>query len=212
MLEQIQLATPLDADTLPDRLGLLSPVGLFLCDDRCVIDLHRRVATQAFRRPVAEKDHARLMTFYSRGRKEKNFEAGITKALEAILASPQFLFRLESAPNTMRSVMRSTWSASGRSESGRPSTDPALRRLSRTNTARRRPRRASMSRAAHRALRSPETPRSVRGGERSEAAVGSGAHQRGLAEAGFCGVVRRSGWDLPVSELPTEPIATPADA
>ena len=38
------------------------------------------------------------MTFYARGRKEKNFEAGITKALEAILASPQFLFRVEETP------------------------------------------------------------------------------------------------------------------
>ena len=55
----------------------------------------RRLATQAYRRPVAEKDHARLMTFYARGRKEKNFEAGVTKAIEAILASPQFLFRVE---------------------------------------------------------------------------------------------------------------------
>ena len=35
------------------------------------------------------------MTFYARGRKEKNFEIGIAKALEAILASPQFLFRVE---------------------------------------------------------------------------------------------------------------------
>jgi DNA-binding CsgD family transcriptional regulator len=43
----LELADDLDADVLPDRLGLLSPVGLFLCDDRCVIDLHRRVATQA---------------------------------------------------------------------------------------------------------------------------------------------------------------------
>jgi hypothetical protein len=40
--------------------------------------------TQAYRRPIAEKDHARLMTFYARGRKEKNFEAGVTRALEAI--------------------------------------------------------------------------------------------------------------------------------
>ena len=38
------------------------------------------------------------MTFYARGRKEKNFEAGVTKALEAILASPQFLFRVEETP------------------------------------------------------------------------------------------------------------------
>jgi len=67
----------------------------------CASDIVRRMATQAFRRPVAEKDHARLMTFYARGRKEKNFEAGITKALEAILASPQFLFRIEETPARM---------------------------------------------------------------------------------------------------------------
>ena len=64
----------------------------------CAAEIVRRLATQAFRRPVADKEHARLMTFYARGRKEKNFEAGITKALEAILASPQFLFRVEEAP------------------------------------------------------------------------------------------------------------------
>jgi len=64
----------------------------------CAADIVRRLATQAFRRPVAEKDHARLMAFYARGRKEKNFEAGVTKAIEAILASPQFLFRVEESP------------------------------------------------------------------------------------------------------------------
>jgi len=61
----------------------------------CASDIVRRLSTQAFRRPVSEKDHARLMTFYARGRKEKNFETGVTKAVEAILASPQFLFRVE---------------------------------------------------------------------------------------------------------------------
>jgi hypothetical protein len=64
----------------------------------CAGDIVRRVATQAFRRPVSDKDHGRLMTFYARGRKEKNFEFGVTKALEAVLASPQFLFRVEEAP------------------------------------------------------------------------------------------------------------------
>jgi len=64
----------------------------------CASDIVRRLATQAFRRPVAEKDQARLMSFYARGRKELNFEAGITKALEAVLASPQFLFRVEESP------------------------------------------------------------------------------------------------------------------
>jgi hypothetical protein len=64
----------------------------------CAGEIVRRVATQAFRRPVNDTDHARLMTFYARGRKDKNFEFGVTKALEAILASPQFLFRIEETP------------------------------------------------------------------------------------------------------------------
>ena len=63
----------------------------------CAGDIVRRLATQAFRGRSATRT-SRLMTFYARGRKEKNFEFGVTKALEAILASPQFLFRLEETP------------------------------------------------------------------------------------------------------------------
>ncbi len=67
----------------------------------CAADIVRRLSTQAFRRPVSDKDHARLMTFYARGRKDKNFEFGVTKALEAILASPQFLLRVEETPTRL---------------------------------------------------------------------------------------------------------------
>ena len=67
----------------------------------CAGEIVRRIATQAFRRPVSDKDHARLMTFYARGREDRNFEFGVTKALEAILASPQFLFRVEESPATL---------------------------------------------------------------------------------------------------------------
>jgi hypothetical protein len=67
----------------------------------CAAEIVRRLATQAYRRPLADKDHARLMNFYTRGRRERNFEAGVTKAIEAILASPQFLFRVEASPLTM---------------------------------------------------------------------------------------------------------------
>jgi hypothetical protein len=38
------------------------------------------------------------MHFYQTGRKERDFEYGISTALEALLASPQFLFRLEPSP------------------------------------------------------------------------------------------------------------------
>jgi cytochrome c551/c552 len=61
----------------------------------CAREIVRRLATDAFRGPVAENDFAALMEIYGEGRAERNFESGIAAALEAILASPQFLFRLE---------------------------------------------------------------------------------------------------------------------
>ena len=63
----------------------------------CATSIVRRLATQAFRRPVTGKELTRLLSFYTRGRREHDFDYGITKALEAVLASPQFLFRVEMA-------------------------------------------------------------------------------------------------------------------
>jgi len=78
---------------------------IFMCrptaasDERpCASEIVRSLATRAFRRAVATRDLDRLMTFYDRGRAERNFEYGVLTALEALLASPQFLFRLESMP------------------------------------------------------------------------------------------------------------------
>jgi len=89
----------------PSRRRVFSCRPLSPADEStCAADIVRKMATQAFRRPVSEKDHARLMTFYARGRKEKNFEFGVTKALEAILASPQFLFRVEETPSRLTNV------------------------------------------------------------------------------------------------------------
>jgi hypothetical protein len=64
----------------------------------CATEIVRRVSTRAFRRPVNDVEFAELMAFYASGRQERDFEGGIAAALEAVLASPQFLFRLESAP------------------------------------------------------------------------------------------------------------------
>jgi hypothetical protein len=68
----------------------------------CAADIIRRLASQAFRGPVSDWDFADLMKFYEEGRKERDFEYGIGAALEAILTSPQFLFRLEAAPAAVR--------------------------------------------------------------------------------------------------------------
>jgi hypothetical protein len=68
----------------------------------CASKILRNVATQAFRAPVNDRDLAALLKFYTDGRKEGDFEYAIGGAIEAILASPQFLFRLENAPATLR--------------------------------------------------------------------------------------------------------------
>ncbi|MCC7179666.1 MAG: DUF1592 domain-containing protein [Acidobacteria bacterium] len=67
-------------------------------EQACASRIVRGLATEAFRRPVARRDLDRLMAFYADGRAEGDFETGIASAIEAMLASPQFLFRLEPVP------------------------------------------------------------------------------------------------------------------
>ena len=68
----------------------------------CAGKIVRQLAAQAFRGAVTDRDVASLMRFYTDGRKEGDFEYAIGGAIEAILASPQFVFRLESTPPTLR--------------------------------------------------------------------------------------------------------------
>ena len=64
----------------------------------CARKILSALARRAYRRPVTEEDIQTLFEFYNSGRRRAGFEAGIQSALERILASPDFLFRLESAP------------------------------------------------------------------------------------------------------------------
>jgi cytochrome c553 len=66
-------------------------------ESTCASTIVTRLASQAFRHPASRRDIDALMRFYSDGRKERDFESGVASALEAILASPQFVFRVEPA-------------------------------------------------------------------------------------------------------------------
>ncbi len=71
----------------------------------CAETIIRRLAREAYRRPVTAEDLAGPMSFYDRGANEKEdegFEVGVRTALQAILASPQFIFRLEEQPAGIR--------------------------------------------------------------------------------------------------------------
>ncbi len=68
----------------------------------CAEEIVRRLASQAYRGPVGAEDFAALMTFYDRGRDGGDFEAGVRLAVQAVLGSPRFLFRMERVPSTVR--------------------------------------------------------------------------------------------------------------
>ena len=64
------------------------------CARRILSALTRR----AYRRPSTDEDVQSLMPFYTAGRTEGGFDLGIQRALQRLLVSPQFLFRIEQDP------------------------------------------------------------------------------------------------------------------
>src|SRR5688572_32423666 len=64
----------------------------------CADEILRALAHRAYRRPVTDADIADLMPFYEMGRAEGSFDTGIQFALERLLVSPQFLYRVEREP------------------------------------------------------------------------------------------------------------------
>ncbi len=70
----------------------------------CAEEIVKRLATHAFRSPVGGDDLKGLLAFYEQGRNRGDFENGIRLALQAILASPRFVFRFEETPTTLRTA------------------------------------------------------------------------------------------------------------
>jgi hypothetical protein len=68
----------------------------------CATEIIKRLATQAYRGSLPGDDLADLMQFYADGRKQADFESGIRLAIQAMLANPRFVFRLEQAPASVR--------------------------------------------------------------------------------------------------------------
>ncbi len=64
----------------------------------CARRIIERVATRAYRRPATDSDIDGLLPFFEMGAADGGFEKGIRTALQAILASPHFVFRVERTP------------------------------------------------------------------------------------------------------------------
>ncbi len=83
----------------------LSRERIFVCDpgdgteaEACARTILSTLARRAYRRPLTERDVAVLMDFFTAGRAEGGFEAGIQQGIHAMLVNPNFLFRVEKNP------------------------------------------------------------------------------------------------------------------
>jgi hypothetical protein len=97
---------PTGVSDWPARHALLTCAGSARTGRSCAQMNISRLATQAFRRPLTASDTRSLMAFYDSGATAApraasaaaRHESGMRNALEAILASPDFVFRFERAP------------------------------------------------------------------------------------------------------------------
>jgi mono/diheme cytochrome c family protein len=67
-------------------------------EEPCARRILSALARRAYRRPVSEADLRDLLPFYQQGRTERGFDFGIQRAVERLLVSSQFLFRIERTP------------------------------------------------------------------------------------------------------------------
>ena len=67
-------------------------------EETCARQIVTALARRAYRRPVTDADVTPLLAIFKEGRATRDFDAGIERALEALLSSPKFLIRLEREP------------------------------------------------------------------------------------------------------------------
>jgi len=99
---------PLDVTGVSDTPSRLK---VFSCrptsaaeEESCAAEIVNKLATQAFRGAPTAADLQDAMKFYEQGRKKGGFEPGIRLAVQSILMSPRFLFRLEEQPAGLRAA------------------------------------------------------------------------------------------------------------
>ena len=80
----------------------------------CARTIIARLGSEAYRRELTPEEVDGLMPFYEDGVTKGGFEVGVRTALEALLASPRFVFRLEREPVDIPDDELITLAAAGR--------------------------------------------------------------------------------------------------
>lgn len=90
----------------PSKVERRSRKKIFICDPNsgpaCVDKIVTNLAQHAYRRPVTKTETAALLKFVDMAKREgQSTEQGIQLAIEAMLVSPHFLFRIEHDPDPL---------------------------------------------------------------------------------------------------------------
>jgi mono/diheme cytochrome c family protein len=102
MISSLLIGGPYDGRVSPE-----SPTRkhLFVCqpastreEDSCATKILTTLARRAYRRAPTNDDVQTLVSFYQAARKQGDFDSGIRAAVERVLLSPDFLFRIETDP------------------------------------------------------------------------------------------------------------------
>jgi mono/diheme cytochrome c family protein len=73
-------------------------------EETCAAQIVKNLTAQAYRGEAGAEDIQDALEFFQRGRKGADFEAGVRMALQSILVSPRFLFRLEQSPALLKTA------------------------------------------------------------------------------------------------------------
>ena len=98
-VSRVEIAGPYSAsgpgDTASRRKILICRPHRPADESRCAEQILSVFARRAYRRPVTDADIDALLAFYEEGHRAGGFESGIQAGLEAVLAAPDFIFRIE---------------------------------------------------------------------------------------------------------------------
>ena len=108
-LGEVTVTGPYDAADSPPAMATPSRRRIYVCEPgatapvteqtACASDILSTLARRAYRRPVTPRDLEMLVDFFEDGRATGGFDAGIELALRWLLASPEFVLRVERDPD-----------------------------------------------------------------------------------------------------------------
>jgi mono/diheme cytochrome c family protein len=103
VISSLLIGGPYGGRVSPDSPGRRR---LFVCqpaggrdETACATKILSTLARRAYRRPLTNDDIQTLVNFHQIARKQGDFDAGIRAAIERVLVSPDFLFRIETDPD-----------------------------------------------------------------------------------------------------------------